>query len=197
MIRYRIARMGIKLWSILLAFISFSGIALFVLLTPHRPADSAASGTAAVGYDATGPIAGGTSAILAGLVHYENAKYHFSLYHAPNEEIRDYDEGGGAMTITLENVKTVRGLQIFIVPYAGSTISEERFKEDVPSGIRNNAENTALDGVRAVTFTSHDAILGDTRELWIIRGGYLYEITTPAGDTDWFASIIGTWRFLP
>ncbi|HVB19749.1 MAG TPA: hypothetical protein VNF51_00460 [Candidatus Paceibacterota bacterium] len=131
-----------------------------------------------------------------GRVEYQNEKYHFSFYHSPESTVQEYDEGGGAETVVLQNLQKVRGFQVFIVPYTQTTISEERFKEDVPSGVRTNVENTTLDGVRAVTFNSYDAVLGNTREIWAIRGGYLYEVTTFSGVANWFDPIIETWRFI-
>lgn len=133
-----------------------------------------------------------------GYIKYENKRYGFSFYHSPEFVIKEYDEGGGAMTVTEENEKKMRGLQIFIVPYGGTTISEERFKKDVPSGVRVNVENTFIGplGTRAVTFNSYDSFLGETRELWFIHNGYLYEVTTFKGMGDWFAPIMQTWRFL-
>lgn len=129
-------------------------------------------------------------------VEYRNETYGFSYYHTPEAKITEYDEGSGAMTIVHENFQKVRGMQIFIVPYSESTISEERFKMDVPSGVRTNVENTTLDGVRAVTFNSFDQKLGETREIWVIHNGYLFEITTFKGVGLWFTPIIQSWRFL-
>ena len=131
-----------------------------------------------------------------GMVEYRNEKYGFSYYHSPEAKITEYDEGRGAMTVVLENFERVRGMQVFIVPYGESLISEERFRMDVPSGVRKNVEEAVLDGVRAVTFNSVDESLGETREIWVIRDGYLYEITTFSGVGNWFAPIIQSWRFL-
>jgi len=131
-----------------------------------------------------------------GYVKYENKQYGFSFYHAQEAEVSEYDEGGGAMTVVLENKSTVRGMQIFIVPYNEPLISEERFKMDVPSGVRKNVEDTILDGVRAVTFNSYDERLGETREIWVIHNGYLFEITTMSGTGNWFIPVIQSWRFL-
>jgi hypothetical protein len=128
-------------------------------------------------------------------VEYHNEKYGFSYWHTPQATITEYDEGGGAMTVVHENFEKVRGMQIFIVPYTESLITEERFKADVPSGVRSNVEDTTLDGVRAVTFNSIDEDLGETREIWIIHNGFLFEITTMKGVGNWFAPIIQSWRF--
>ena len=133
-----------------------------------------------------------------GYVKYENERYGFSYYHSPQSSITEYDEGGGAMTVVQENLEKVRGLQIFIVPYGETIITEERFKKDIPSGVRYNIEETQLGkpGISAVTFNSYDQLLGETRELWFIYKGHLYEITTFNGFGDWFAPIMQTWRFV-
>lgn len=131
-----------------------------------------------------------------GYVRYENARFGFSFYHAPTSRVREIDEGGGAMTVVLENFERQRGIQVFIVPYAEATISEERFLRDVPSGIRQNVENATVDGVQAVTFNSFDQALGETREIWMIRNGFLYEITTFKGVGLWFNPFIQSWDFL-
>jgi hypothetical protein len=110
--------------------------------------------------------------------------------------VQEFDEGKGAMTITVQDEANVRGLQIFILPYEGDTISEERFRADVPSGTRENVEPAMLGGVEAVTFTSQDPFLGKTREIWLIHDGHLFEITTFRGTSDWFLPILQTWKFL-
>ena len=150
------------------------------------------------GAAATAPATEESAPHPEGYVEYRNEKYGFSLYHAPETKIQEYDEGGGAATVVLqnENEQELRGLQIFIVPYTEATISEARFKRDVPSGVRTNVESTTLGGVEAVTFTSVDLSLGATREVWVIHDGRLYEITTLESARDWLTSILETWRFL-
>src|SRR3989338_5595699 len=73
-----------------------------------------------------------------GYVEYRNERYGFRLFHPPQVAIKEYDEGEGAMTIVFEDKEVARGFQIFVVPYAGTTVTEERFKADVPSGVRTN-----------------------------------------------------------
>lgn len=134
--------------------------------------------------------------IPAAYLKYTNERFGFSFYHTPEGRVTVYEEGDGAATVVLEDFDRVRGMQVFIVPYAESTISDERFYKDVPSGVRENIEEVTLDGVRAVTFTSKDMLLGETREIWAIHNGYLYEITTFAGVAQWFTPIIQSWEFL-
>lgn len=130
-----------------------------------------------------------------GYIKYTNIRYSFSLYHSPEAKVTEHELGQGATIITIENEKKVRGMQVFVVPYWEKEITNERFKADVPSGIRTNIEKTEVDGIEAVTFNSVDEGLGATREVWFIRGGYLYEVTTFQGVGDWFIPKMQTWRW--
>lgn len=132
-----------------------------------------------------------------GYIEYRNEQYGFSFYHSQQSEIIEYDEGGGAMTVVLQNKQKVRGLQVFIVPYAEDKITEERFRMDVPSDVRVNVEPTriGIKQIEAVTFNSYDELLGETREVWFIYDGHLYEITTFKGMGNWLAPILQSWRF--
>lgn len=134
-----------------------------------------------------------------GYAEYLNDFYGFSFFHPSAARITEYDEGGGAATITLENIDARRGLQIFIVPYADETISEERLLSDVPSGVIENIKYEQIGGeftVPTVVFDSRDTFLGETREVWFIYNGFLFEITTLEELSDWSRQIIETWRFL-
>ena len=114
----------------------------------------------------------------AGSREYRNAAYHYSIFYPEELTVGENDEGGGAMTITFQNEKEVRGFQIFIVPYAEPQVSEARFKQDIPSGVRTDFSNITVDGVVGASFNSTNAMLGETREVWFIRDGFLYEVTT-------------------
>lgn len=130
-----------------------------------------------------------------GYIEYRNTTYGFSYFRPSHAKVTEYDEGGGATTLTYEDFQNARGFQVYIVPYSQPLITEAQFRKDVPSGVRNNVNETTLDGIRAVTFNSIDEYLGETREIWVIHNGYLYEITTFAGTGEWFTPIIQSWRF--
>jgi len=129
---------------------------------------------------------------------YYNQQYTFSLLYPDNLTVKEFPEVGGAMTITFEqdDGKTLSGFQIFIVPFAGSQITSERFKQDNPSGVRKNLKDITLDGATGASFYSTNATLGDTAEVWFTHSGYLYEVTTFKELDTWLADILATWRFL-
>ncbi len=111
-------------------------------------------------------------------------------------KVAEFDEGGGATTITFQNNKEVRGFQIFIVPYGAPQVTEERFRKDVPSGIRKQPTDLIIDGAVASMFFSNNIAFGDTREVWFIKNNFLYEVTTLKSLDDWLLQILQTWKFL-
>lgn len=126
---------------------------------------------------------------------YKNLLLHFSLIYPKDLKVKEYDDGTSASTITFEDAANEKSFQIFVVPYQGNQITEEQFKKDVPSGIMKEPVDIIIDGVQGTMFFSTNASLGDTREVWFIRGGFLYEVTTYANLDSWLAQILSTWRF--
>lgn len=127
---------------------------------------------------------------------YQNASYHFSLLYPQELEVNEHREGDSAITIIFQNVESGEGFQIFILPYSEAQVSEERFKMDIPSGVRTDVANITVDGVTGAAFHSINAILGETREIWFIHGGWLYEVTTLKPLEAWLGNIMQSWKFI-
>ena len=130
-----------------------------------------------------------------GMREYKSTAYHFSLLYPNYLKVSTFDEGGGATTITFQNIEKAEGFQLFIVPYSEPQVSEQRFRQDEPSGVRESLTNITVDGVVGEAFYSTNARLGDTREVWIVHGGFLYEVTTHKSLDTWLGAIIQTWKF--
>jgi hypothetical protein len=173
----------------------------FILHYHKNPDTKEAPVISATASTSTAPIGGSISAasssrnIPAGFKEYQSASYGFSLIYPAELAVSEFNEGQGAATVTFQNPASARGLQIFIVPYAESSISEARFRKDEPSGVRSNLQNITIDGATGASFYSRNAALGDTAEIWLIRGGYLYEITTLKPLAGWLSDIMQTWKF--
>ena len=127
---------------------------------------------------------------------YYDESYRFSLFYPKNLDVKKIDEGSGVSTIIFQNPQEGKGFQIFIVPYAGSQVSEDQFKKDVPSGVRKNVSEVVVDGVLGASFHSSSISLGETREVWFISNGFLYEVTAPRALEPWLSVILQTWKFL-
>lgn len=136
-----------------------------------------------------------TSVVTEGTRSYKSASHRFGLLFPENLAVREYDEGGGSMTVTFTDEKTGEKFQIYVTPYSGTQITEERFKTDVPSGVYREPKDIIVDGTRATMFFSTNAIMGDVREVWFIHDGYLYEVTTYKELDEWLGQIMKTWKF--
>lgn len=127
---------------------------------------------------------------------YKNARYGFSLLYPSSLAVAEHSEGGGASTITFQNPEKAEGFQLFIVPHSDSQVSEQRFKQDVPSGVRESLANIAVDGATGAEFYSTHTALGDTHEVWVTHGNFLYELTTLKSLDTQLDEIIQTWKFV-
>ena len=110
--------------------------------------------------------------------------------------VKEYDEGAGATTITFQDVAVAQGFQIYIVPYKEAQVSEERFKQDSPLGVRDSLRTTSVDGAVGATFYGKDSFLGETYEAWFVRDGYLYEVTTLKALEAMLTTVLSTWEFI-
>lgn len=126
---------------------------------------------------------------------YTNTRYRFSLSYPPELSVRVYEEPHNSQTLVFDDGKE-KSFQIFITPYAETEISERRFLMDAPSGVRENPVEIFVGGERATMFFSKHALLGDTREVWFIHNGFLYEVTTYRKLDGWLSGIMSTWKFL-
>jgi hypothetical protein len=178
--------------AIILAVGAFLIIGYLIYTAPHTSTTPQPTATTTTTNSAISPPA---RTPPAGTKEYQNTTYHFSLFYPQELTVATFDEGGGATTITFQNVETAQGFQIFIVPYSESQVNEKRFKQDEPSGVRESLTNITVDGATAAAFYSTNAALGATREVWVVHGGFLYEMTTLKSLDTWLGSIIQTWKF--
>ena len=134
---------------------------------------------------------------------YKNTRYGFSLLHPNDLKVSTFDEGGGASTITFQNVEKAEGFQIFVTPYSEPHVGEvpyngtqviERLTQ-VPSGVHESTTPIAVGGAAGVSFYTTTAALGATREVRVVHNGFLYELTTPKPLDIWLGAIIPTWKF--
>ena len=45
-------------------------------------------------------------------------------------------------------------------------------------------------------FFGSNSIMGDTREVWFVHGGYLFEVNTYKDLDSWLSQIMQTWVFI-
>jgi len=128
---------------------------------------------------------------------YTNDQYGFSLQYPKALSIAQFNEGNDSATIVFQNKKEEKGFQIFITPYVGDSITPERIKSDIPSGVVEDPVEVLIgnNSIRALHFRSVAPIIGDSSEVWFIYEGNLYEVTAYAGLDSWMAEILRTFEF--
>src|SRR3989344_1127151 len=124
-----------------------------------------------------------------GWLEYRNSRYRISLFYPEDFLVSEFDEGKAAMTITFEDMRGTKGFQIFVLPYSEPQVTTERFRQDVPSGVREQLTDVQVDGATGAAFYSENAVLGGTYEVWFVRRGYLYEVTTLKPLDTWLSGI--------
>ena len=135
---------------------------------------------------------------------YKNSQYGFSFGQPEGFNVSDFDEGDGKI-ILVKNVgssvsnnsnNSENGFQIFITAFdEPGPITKERILKDIPDMVISNEKEILVGGERALSFTSKDELGGETREIWIARGGYLYQITGYKNFEKELLEIMGTWKF--
>lgn len=137
------------------------------------------------------------------LQRFEHPRYGFTLDVPKYLTITRFDEGQATETIIFEPSEgsdpTLPRFQIFVTPYFEKTITEARLKKDIKSGVVRNYTDVVIgrtENISAALFVSSDPVLGDTREVWFLRNGYLFEVTTRIAHDAWLAEILNTWLFL-
>lgn len=130
-----------------------------------------------------------------GFNRYQNTAHKFSLLYPNDLGVREYKESADSMSATFESPDGSKGFQIYVTKYTEPQITPERFKLDQPSGVRDAPTDVIVDGTRATMFFGRNSVMGDTREVWFIREGFLYEVTTYRELDAWLAQIMQTWKF--
>lgn len=135
-------------------------------------------------------------AIAKGEKEYRNTKYGFALYYSDTLLVHEYDEGNGAMTVMLEDAAKTHGFDIFVVPYIQRQVNVARFKKDEPSGVMKDPTQIIIAHNPATMFFGYNDVMGDTREVWFIHGGYLFEVATYKAQDAKLSQVMSSWYFL-
>lgn len=137
-----------------------------------------------------------TKQVSEGWRSYENAAFRFGLLFPQEMQAHEYKEAGGALSVVFENTQNGEGFQIYVTPYAETQITQERFRLDVSSGVMQEPVDVMIAGVRGTMFWSRNSVMGETREVWFINNGFLYEVVTYKHLDNWLGTIMQTWKFL-
>lgn len=131
-----------------------------------------------------------------GSKEYQSAAYKFSLLYADFFTVAEYQEGGGATTITFEQVTddSLQGFQVFVTPSSGGEVTEAFVRAQVPTA--NSFQQVMVNGASGLAFLSSDGTLGELREVWFARGNFLYQTVAPQPFESILLQVLQTWLFI-
>lgn len=131
-----------------------------------------------------------------GALEYRSERYRFALFYPGSFSVKEFDEGGGAMTVTFEHAEAGAGFQVFVVPYGAPQVTPERFALDAPTGVFKEPQTITIDGALGTFFYGAHPTLGETREAWFIHAGYLFEVSAPKAFDVHLGETMRTWQFI-
>ncbi|MEK7209160.1 MAG: hypothetical protein AAB677_02785 [Patescibacteria group bacterium] len=187
--------MGYRLKSLLVIICLLGLLGLFFLFWPWSLRDNAIKPIANNSEKVTVTTPFFTPKLIGDNKLYLNRLLRFSVLYPKDFIITEYGQGNTS-TMVFESADGIKGFQVFVVPYNEPQVSAERFKLDIPSGVREGEVEVIIGGVRGTMFYSQNAILGETREVWFINQGFLYEVTARKELDSWLADIMKSWNFL-
>lgn len=146
--------------------------------------------------------ASSTAAAPALTQPYQNSIYNFSLMMpADFAATESQDPSASSTTIVMQNT-TGDGVQILVSPFdedtgQSYTLTKERILQDVPD-LSISGEQSVVVGANytGLAFLSDNAAFGgDSREVWFVFRGELYQISTYARLDPLLKGIFATWKF--
>ncbi len=130
---------------------------------------------------------------------YRNQQFGFSLSLPEGFRAGELPvDENGAHTILLQNPQG-QGIQILITPYPDDirVLTADMIRHDIPDMKISDVQPVEIGpDHRGVAFKSdNEAFGGDSREVWFIFRGNLYQISTYAHLDNLLQTLFGTWQF--
>ncbi len=129
---------------------------------------------------------------------YISADYGFAFKHPPSFTVTEMPAENG-LVILVENIKEQIGVQILITPFDGQDqdLTKADIAAEIPDlKISDEQEVLIGSGRKGLAFMSDNpAFGGQSREVWFVYGGRLYQISTYAELDRFLKGLFGTWEF--
>lgn len=203
----------LKIIIIAIAIFAVAGLAAFIAW-PYLAAEPPSDANLTVGQLSGEPMVG--SEVPEGVVvpteppkisnlteTYENTKYKFSFQYPKGYSINAFSQeaevlGEPVDVVLLQKSGENTGFQIFITPFDEPEITPQRVLDEIPDMLVENPVDVLIGAkkdIKALIFISDKEGIGDTREVWLIHKGYLYQISTYAVLDNFIGPILDTLAF--
>jgi len=125
---------------------------------------------------------------------FKHPSLSFSFEYLSNYNLSQLGDGAGE-TILVQ--KDGQGAQVYISDFLAEVVfNAQLVKQELAGEKMDNLKDISMfGGFPAVSFSSSDPSLGDTLEVWFVRGEKLYQITAQAGRGELLKTLAESWRF--
>jgi hypothetical protein len=146
-----------------------------------------------------------TSTLAQSLLTSENANQFahkfrkFSFLYPKEMTVANFLDENDNEVILIQNTEKGQGFQITLSPFdeKTNTLSVERVKKDLPDLAIEKVEAVEIGSAgKGLAFISdNEAFGGQSREVWFVHGGFLYQISTYSHLDPLIQSVLNTWKF--
>ncbi|OGZ43464.1 MAG: hypothetical protein A3C84_01935 [Candidatus Ryanbacteria bacterium RIFCSPHIGHO2_02_FULL_48_12] len=129
---------------------------------------------------------------------FASDKYGFALEYPRDLATSSFQEIEETMTYLFEGTDAKSGFQIFVSPFdEEGPVTKERIRQDLPDlEVENLLEVIVTkQKIHATVFDSKDQAGAPTKEVWLVQGGYLYQVTAPREYEKALIEMFASWDF--
>ena len=131
------------------------------------------------------------------LVPYSNPDFKFTIQIPNSLTEHNIPDKNGSLTILFKSDDKNKNFQIRASSFdEPPPLTAARVKKALPDMMMDQPEDITIgDGIPALSFYSQDASLDDSKEIWFVANGHLYQISGYANSESWLMNILASWKF--
>jgi len=110
--------------------------------------------------------------------------------------VSEVPDPGGLLVVVQDGNN--EGVQIFSTSFdePESVFTEERVRRDIPDLKMDSLRKVDVDGISALAFYSDNpAFNNDSYEVWFVKGGDLYQVSSARVQKEMVDTLISSWKF--
>lgn len=134
-----------------------------------------------------------TTPIALSSTRYQEALVPFSFELPKDFKVRIIKETEG-IAYVVADAEQKNGFQIYTRTFdePNAKITEARIKRDISNIVMTHVQKISVEKTEGVSFIGSDT---NTREIWFVYGGLLYQINAPVQQEVLLQKVLATWQF--
>ncbi len=127
---------------------------------------------------------------------YKDELYNFSFTYPKGFTAGSFSDTDDTHTILVRDGKQAVFAQIFVSGFDEDIVlDEKRIKKELPDLVITDPKTVFIGEVQGIAFTSTNSLSSESREVWFVHKGNLYQVSAPIAQAGLFDIMIQTWKF--